>query len=142
MYWLKKLHGVLLQSHLSSEQSPWGARPLSFKQDHQLETEHIRTVIWSLATKHLCRGEWKILAQNWDFSDAQIRAIEHQWTGEIVGPAIKCQETNLEITRSGFVLNVTVTSRYEKLQRARSQNAADLASRSGDGRRESDQRAL
>ncbi|XP_069034080.1 ankyrin repeat and death domain-containing protein 1A isoform X5 [Embiotoca jacksoni] len=56
-------------------------RPVSFKQDHQPETQHLRSVLWSLATEHLCRGEWKILAQHWAFSDAHVRAIEQQWTG-------------------------------------------------------------
>ncbi|XP_026150265.1 ankyrin repeat and death domain-containing protein 1A isoform X4 [Mastacembelus armatus] len=69
------------KDHLGSEQDAWVGRPLSFKQDHQPETQHLRSVLWSLATKHLCRGEWKILAQHWDFSDAHIRAIEQQWTG-------------------------------------------------------------
>ncbi|XP_039858055.1 ankyrin repeat and death domain-containing protein 1A isoform X4 [Simochromis diagramma] len=57
-------------------------RPLSFKQDHQPETQHFRSVLWTLATKHLCYGEWKILAQHWDFSEAHIQAIEQQWTGK------------------------------------------------------------
>uniref|UniRef100_A0A8C2WED9 Ankyrin repeat and death domain containing 1A n=1 Tax=Cyclopterus lumpus TaxID=8103 RepID=A0A8C2WED9_CYCLU len=52
-----------------------------WEKDHQPETQHLRSVLWSLATKHLCRGEWKILAQHWDFSNAQIRALEQQWTG-------------------------------------------------------------
>uniref|UniRef100_A0A667X7T9 Ankyrin repeat and death domain containing 1A n=1 Tax=Myripristis murdjan TaxID=586833 RepID=A0A667X7T9_9TELE len=52
-----------------------------WEKDHQLETQHLRSVLWSLATKHLCRGEWKILAQLWGFTDAHIRAIEQQWTG-------------------------------------------------------------
>ncbi|XP_029000965.1 ankyrin repeat and death domain-containing protein 1A isoform X4 [Betta splendens] len=68
------------KDHMDGGQDSW-VRPLSFKQDRQPETQHIRSVLWSLATKHLCRGEWKILAQHWDFSDAHIRAIEQQWTG-------------------------------------------------------------
>ena len=81
----KKINKMLpfwLQNHMGSEQNFMG-RLLSFKQDHQPETQHIRSVLWSLATKHLCRGEWKILAQHWEFTDAQIRAIEQQWTGEL-----------------------------------------------------------
>lgn len=72
-----------LQNQTGSQQDSWVGRPLSFKQDHQPETHHLRSVLWNLATKHLCRGEWKILAQHWDFSDAHIRAIEQQWTGEL-----------------------------------------------------------
>ncbi|XP_027135693.1 ankyrin repeat and death domain-containing protein 1A isoform X2 [Larimichthys crocea] len=68
------------KDHMGGEQNTWVGRPLSFKQDHQAETQHLRSVLWRLASKHLCRGEWKILAQHWDFSDAHIRAIEQQWT--------------------------------------------------------------
>ncbi|XP_044058413.1 ankyrin repeat and death domain-containing protein 1A isoform X5 [Siniperca chuatsi] len=69
------------KGHMGSDQDSWVGRSLSFKQDHQPETQHLRSVLWSLATKHLYRGEWKILAQHWGFSDAHIRAIEQQWTG-------------------------------------------------------------
>ncbi|TNN35482.1 Ankyrin repeat and death domain-containing protein 1A [Liparis tanakae] len=69
------------KDQMGSEQDSWVGRPLSFKQDHQPETQHLRSVLWSLATKHLCRGEWKILAQHWGFSNAHIRALEQQWTG-------------------------------------------------------------
>uniref|UniRef100_I3KCT2 Ankyrin repeat and death domain containing 1A n=1 Tax=Oreochromis niloticus TaxID=8128 RepID=I3KCT2_ORENI len=53
-----------------------------WEKDHQPETQHFRSVLWTLATKHLCYGEWKILAQHWDFSEAHIQAIEQQWTGK------------------------------------------------------------
>nr|XP_019935272.1 PREDICTED: ankyrin repeat and death domain-containing protein 1A [Paralichthys olivaceus] len=69
------------KDHMDNDQDSWVGRPLSFKQDHQPETQHLRSVVWTLATKHLCRGEWKILAQHWGFSDAHIRALEQQWTG-------------------------------------------------------------
>lgn len=69
------------KDHFASDHDSCLGRPLTFKQDHQPETQHIRSVLWTLATKHLCRGEWKLLAQQWGFTDAHIRAIEHQWTG-------------------------------------------------------------
>lgn len=69
------------KEHMGSEQDSWVGRHLSFKQDHQPETRHLRLVLWNLATKHLCRGEWRSLAQHWDFGDTHIRAIEQQWTG-------------------------------------------------------------
>lgn len=69
------------KDQMSSDPNSSLCRPLSFKQDRSPETQHIRSVLWTLATKHLCRGEWKILAQHWAFTDAHIRAIEHQWTG-------------------------------------------------------------
>lgn len=54
---------------------------MTFKQDHRLETQHIRSVMWRLATKYLKAGEWKKLAHYWKFTDAHVRAIEQQWTG-------------------------------------------------------------
>uniref|UniRef100_A0A8D2MFL1 Ankyrin repeat and death domain containing 1A n=1 Tax=Zonotrichia albicollis TaxID=44394 RepID=A0A8D2MFL1_ZONAL len=59
----------------------WVAKHLTFKQDHRLETQHIRSVMWRLATKYLKPGEWKKLAHYWKFTDDHIRAIEQQWTG-------------------------------------------------------------
>ncbi|KAG7278123.1 hypothetical protein CRUP_019433 [Coryphaenoides rupestris] len=66
---------------VSRGQDPWAGRPLTFRQDRQLETQHLRSVLWSLATKHLCQGEWKLLAQHWGFTADHMRAIEQQWTG-------------------------------------------------------------
>jgi len=69
------------QDNLNSDSDSWVAKHLSFKQDHRLETQHIRSVTWRLATKYLKPGEWKQLAHYWKFTDAHIRAIEQQWTG-------------------------------------------------------------
>ncbi|KAJ0056575.1 hypothetical protein NL108_010372 [Boleophthalmus pectinirostris] len=69
------------KDQVSSDPDSCLCRPLSFKQDRSSETQHIRSVLWTLATRHLCRGEWRLLAQHWCFTDAHIRAIEHQWTG-------------------------------------------------------------
>ncbi|XP_070809913.1 ankyrin repeat and death domain-containing protein 1A [Pituophis catenifer annectens] len=66
------------------EKDHWGqpeGESLTFKQDHRLETQHIRSVLWRLATKYLKANEWKKLAHYWKFTEAHIRAIEHQWTG-------------------------------------------------------------
>uniref|UniRef100_A0A674EU63 Ankyrin repeat and death domain containing 1A n=1 Tax=Salmo trutta TaxID=8032 RepID=A0A674EU63_SALTR len=52
-----------------------------WEKDHQVETQHLCSVTWRLATKDLSRGEWKSLAQHWGFTDAHIRSIEQQWTG-------------------------------------------------------------
>ncbi|XP_053982715.1 ankyrin repeat and death domain-containing protein 1A-like isoform X2 [Hylaeus volcanicus] len=43
--------------------------------------EHIRSVLWKLAYKHLGPEDWKKLALHWAFTHEQIRAIEHQYTG-------------------------------------------------------------
>ncbi|XP_058667592.1 ankyrin repeat and death domain-containing protein 1A isoform X2 [Ammospiza caudacuta] len=69
------------KDNLSSDSGSWVAKHLTFKQDHRLETQHIRSVMWRLATKYLKPGEWKKLAHCWKFTDDHIRAIEQQWTG-------------------------------------------------------------
>lgn len=43
--------------------------------------ERIRQVLYKLAYKQLQQDEWKRLACNWAFTDEQIKAIEHQYTG-------------------------------------------------------------
>ncbi|XP_042310083.1 ankyrin repeat and death domain-containing protein 1B isoform X2 [Sceloporus undulatus] len=55
---------------------------LSFKQDHSLQTKQIRSSLWNLAYNQLKMREWTKLAQFWKFTDAQIKAIEEQWTGK------------------------------------------------------------
>uniref|UniRef100_A0ACB8E5Y6 Ankyrin repeat and death domain-containing protein 1A n=2 Tax=Sphaerodactylus townsendi TaxID=933632 RepID=A0ACB8E5Y6_9SAUR len=69
------------KDNLNSDSDSWVAKHLTFKQDHRLETQHIRSVLWRLATKYLRPGEWKKLAHFWKFTEAHIRAIEHQWAG-------------------------------------------------------------
>ncbi|XP_036598188.1 ankyrin repeat and death domain-containing protein 1B [Trichosurus vulpecula] len=54
---------------------------LTFKQDHSLETKQIRSCLWKLAYCQLKAQEWRKLARSWEFSDAQIKAIEEQWSG-------------------------------------------------------------
>uniref|UniRef100_H2ZX76 Ankyrin repeat and death domain containing 1A n=1 Tax=Latimeria chalumnae TaxID=7897 RepID=H2ZX76_LATCH len=68
------------KDNLNSDSDSWVAIHLTFKQDHRLETQHIRSVLWRLATKYLKHNEWKKLAHFWKFTDAHIRAIEQQWT--------------------------------------------------------------
>ncbi|XP_041424825.1 ankyrin repeat and death domain-containing protein 1B isoform X2 [Xenopus laevis] len=55
---------------------------LTFKQDHSSKTRLIRSALWNLAYKHLKPDEWKKMAQGWKFTEAQIKAIEEQWTGK------------------------------------------------------------
>uniref|UniRef100_A0ABI8A2S8 Death domain-containing protein n=1 Tax=Felis catus TaxID=9685 RepID=A0ABI8A2S8_FELCA len=55
---------------------------LTFKQDHSLETRHIRSLLWNLAYHQLKANEWQKLARSWNFTDDQIRAIEEQWSGK------------------------------------------------------------
>ncbi|KAF5288040.1 hypothetical protein FQA39_LY15536 [Lamprigera yunnana] len=45
------------------------------------DSERLREVLFKLAYKQLGPGEWKRLANYWAFTEEQIRAIEHQYTG-------------------------------------------------------------
>ena len=47
----------------------------------QGNNEKLRSLLYRVAYKHLSQGEWKRLALHWAFTDEQIRAIEHQYTG-------------------------------------------------------------
>ncbi|XP_075210375.1 uncharacterized protein LOC142317714 [Lycorma delicatula] len=41
----------------------------------------LKKLLWKLAYKKLDNGDWKKLALHWAFTDDQIKAIEHQYTG-------------------------------------------------------------
>ncbi|XP_037657401.1 ankyrin repeat and death domain-containing protein 1B [Choloepus didactylus] len=69
------------EEHLDSLRDSSARFTLTFKQDHSLETRHIRDCLWNLAYWQLKANEWQRLARLWDFTDAQIRAIEEQWSG-------------------------------------------------------------
>ncbi|XP_017704195.1 PREDICTED: ankyrin repeat and death domain-containing protein 1B [Rhinopithecus bieti] len=69
------------EEHHESIRDPSTGFPLTFKQDHSLETRHIRTLLWGLAYHQLKANEWQRLARSWNFTDDQIRAIEAQWSG-------------------------------------------------------------
>ncbi|XP_045249818.1 ankyrin repeat and death domain-containing protein 1B isoform X7 [Macaca fascicularis] len=69
------------EEHHESIGDPSTGFPLTFKQDHSLETRHIRTLLWGLAYHQLKANEWQRLARSWNFTDDQIRAIEAQWSG-------------------------------------------------------------
>ncbi|KAM6149326.1 LOW QUALITY PROTEIN: ankyrin repeat and death domain-containing protein 1A [Erethizon dorsatum] len=58
-----------------------GGKSLTFRQDHRLETQQLRSVLWRLASRHLRPHEWKKLAFSWEFMEAHVSAIEQQWTG-------------------------------------------------------------
>ncbi|XP_041436447.1 ankyrin repeat and death domain-containing protein 1B isoform X2 [Xenopus laevis] len=55
---------------------------VTFKQDHSSKTRLIRSALWNLAYKHLKLDEWKKMATGWKFTEAQVKAIEEQWTGK------------------------------------------------------------
>ncbi|XP_077899465.1 ankyrin repeat and death domain-containing protein 1B isoform X6 [Ictidomys tridecemlineatus] len=69
------------EEHPESLREPRAGFTLTFKQDHSLETRHIRTLLWNLAYRQLKTNEWQRLAHFWNFTDDQIRAIEEQWSG-------------------------------------------------------------
>ncbi|XP_074183671.1 ankyrin repeat and death domain-containing protein 1A isoform X11 [Rhinolophus sinicus] len=70
------------KDHLSCrDPSDPSGKNLTFKQDHQQETQQLRSVLWQLASKYLLPHEWKKLAYCWEFTEAHIQAIEQQWTG-------------------------------------------------------------
>ncbi|CAL8248907.1 unnamed protein product [Merluccius merluccius] len=56
--------------------------PLTFKLDHRPETKQFRTMVWHLTYRLLKPGDWKRLAELWDFTKEQVEAIEEQWTGQ------------------------------------------------------------
>lgn len=93
---------LALQDNLNSDSNSWVAKHLTFKQDHRVETQHIRSVMWRLATKYLKPGEWKKLAHYWKFTDAHIRAIEQQWTGIKHCPTVFCTSFGLHFQDKGL----------------------------------------
>nr|XP_055223780.1 ankyrin repeat and death domain-containing protein 1B isoform X4 [Gorilla gorilla gorilla] len=74
------------EEHHESIRDPSTGFTLTFKQDHSLETRHIRTLLWDLAYHQLKANEWQRLARSWNFTDDQIRAIEEQWSGRKYHP--------------------------------------------------------
>lgn len=45
-------------------------------------TKQVRDLLWNLARNHLDAHDWKRLARHWNFTEEQIKAIEHQYTGK------------------------------------------------------------
>ncbi|CAH1795976.1 unnamed protein product [Owenia fusiformis] len=43
---------------------------------------YMNDVLWKLAKKQLRKDEWRKLGSYWEFTDTQILAIQHQYTGE------------------------------------------------------------
>ncbi|XP_047586217.1 ankyrin repeat and death domain-containing protein 1B isoform X5 [Lutra lutra] len=72
----------IVDKHGENIRDPSTSFTLTFKQDHSLETRHIRSLLWKLAYQQLKANEWQRLARSWNFTDDQIRAIEEQWTGK------------------------------------------------------------
>ncbi|NP_001120480.1 ankyrin repeat and death domain-containing protein 1B [Xenopus tropicalis] len=77
----ERYYGLIQGPNENSEQGDQ-EEILTFKQDHSSKTRLIRSALWNLAYKHLKPDEWKKMAQGWKFTEAQIKAIEEQWTGK------------------------------------------------------------
>ncbi|XP_062903747.1 ankyrin repeat and death domain-containing protein 1A-like isoform X1 [Mobula hypostoma] len=60
---------------------PTSNYPLTFKPDHTTQTSQLRTTLWTLAHHDLKPKDWKRLANQWYFTEEQIKGIEEQWTG-------------------------------------------------------------
>ena len=62
------------------DQKPTG-NSIQFKRPGHDYTEHIKEILWKLATKQLKQNDWKKLSLHWKFTDLHTKAIEHQYTG-------------------------------------------------------------
>ncbi|XP_066577228.1 ankyrin repeat and death domain-containing protein 1A-like [Amia ocellicauda] len=60
----------------------WKLTQLDFTLDHLQEPKLVRSVLWMLAERYLQPGEWKKLANYWQFTATHVKAIEAQWTGQ------------------------------------------------------------
>lgn len=66
---------------ISRRHSRWSQGP-EFDMLGQRESNgRFSEILWKVSHKYLQPGEWKKLAQRWSFTDEQIKAIEHQYTG-------------------------------------------------------------
>lgn len=68
-----------LTSHHSRSSSE--SNDVQFKRASHEGAAAMKDILWKLATKQLKPNDWKKLAKHWNFSEAHVRAIEHQYTG-------------------------------------------------------------
>ncbi|CAG2183203.1 unnamed protein product, partial [Oppiella nova] len=50
--------------------------------NQNISLNQFKKILWNLSRNHLEMNDWKRLARFWDFTDEQIKAIEHQYTGK------------------------------------------------------------
>lgn len=75
----KKENNTSTKPVLNTARKKWKS---TSKDEMEIRTnERLREVLYKLAYKQLGPSEWKRLAQHWAFTEEQIRAIEHQYTG-------------------------------------------------------------
>ncbi|KAJ8781906.1 hypothetical protein J1605_006327 [Eschrichtius robustus] len=94
------------EEHGENIKDPSTSFTLMFKQDHSQETRHICSLRWHLAYRQQKANEWQRLAHLWNFTDAQIRAIEEQWSAARGGMNMQpqsygtCVRTEFTVRRS------------------------------------------
>ncbi|XP_051901662.1 ankyrin repeat and death domain-containing protein 1A-like [Pristis pectinata] len=66
---------------LGAEAQAEGGEGLDLSYSRVRDLTRVRSVLWTLATRHQKPGHWKRLAQHWNFSAKHIKALESQWTG-------------------------------------------------------------
>ncbi|XP_070542308.1 ankyrin repeat and death domain-containing protein 1A-like isoform X2 [Ptychodera flava] len=77
-----KADKFFMKKQMKNEEFRRGQEKIQFRKDQCEEATQMRPVIWKLGTRQLRKDEWKKLAFVWGFTDAHIKAIEHQFTGE------------------------------------------------------------
>ncbi|XP_054160145.1 ankyrin repeat and death domain-containing protein 1A-like [Oppia nitens] len=50
--------------------------------NHNISLNQFKKILWNLSRNHLEVNDWKRLAKIWDFTEDQMKAIEHQYTGK------------------------------------------------------------
>ncbi|XP_072346776.1 ankyrin repeat and death domain-containing protein 1A-like isoform X3 [Scyliorhinus torazame] len=106
------------------------------------DLNHIRAVLWILATKHLKAGDWKKLAEHWDFSNKHIIAMETQWTGK--NSYKEHGYRMLQIWLHGFATsgNHPIKEMYESLVKIGNAKAAEKIRRQVNTEEDSQQRCM
>ncbi|XP_077989211.1 uncharacterized protein LOC144443555 isoform X1 [Glandiceps talaboti] len=77
-----KADRFFMKKKLRGEVFRRGEEKIQFRKDTCEEAAQMRPILWKLGTRQLRKEEWKKLAFVWGFSDSQIKAIEHQFTGD------------------------------------------------------------
>ena len=74
----ERVHSKLIESGSSDEV----LKTMYFGRDINVGTEHMRKIIYKLATRKFRRDEWTILARHWNYTETHIKCIEEQYIGK------------------------------------------------------------
>lgn len=66
---------------LAQQQSSFLRQQLLWQQQQLNQSKQMRDMLGTVARQYLDNEDWKRLAKHWQFSEEQMRAIEHQYTG-------------------------------------------------------------